>query len=556
MNPWVVSRHAFWILSSVLALACEPARPQTTDSQTNWMRSCSIDSQCGAKLSCVCGVCTSTCASDAECASLPGTVCIGASEAGSIAQCGGIAPTSAGLCMPRCEEDSCASGQMCVAGVCTPVPDSKAAIVVETGIRHQTLTGYGASVAFVESEILEHPSGPMLYQALFADLGLDVLRFRNRYAETGADLSTAAELVSVAADSLGRAPTVIMTSWSPPAALKASGALYCSGNPGTCTLTRLPGGGFDYDAFAAYWRASLDAYQALGVVPDYVGLQNNPDWIPTSAEQGQACRFLPVEGTTPVTVNGITSTVSYPGFAEAQAATLAAFSGLASVPKMLAPEAANVYGVEDYANALDLSPVDALSHHLYGASLDNLQAPEMAALGELARLHDRPLFQTEMHADGIGTAVLTHYATAVEGASAYLQTTLVGSASGPAASPYALVGLDPGRFVLQDPYFALRHYALHTDPGWVRVDATSSDVRLLVSAWLSPNEDALTVVLVNSGPDQVAFHLEISGATMTESEVRRTVFDGAERFQNLGSLSAEGVLEIPGRSVVTVALRQ
>jgi hypothetical protein len=33
----------------------------------------------------------------------------------------------------------------------------------------------------------------------------------------------------------------------------------------------------------------------------------------------------------------------------------------------------------------------------------------------------------------------------------------------------------------------------------------------------------------------------------------RTVFDGTERFANLGSLPAEGIVNIPPRSVVTVA---
>jgi len=542
-------------LCAGLALGCEPSSPQTTDSQTNWLRECRIDEQCGP-YSCLCGVCTDPCASDDECADLPGASCVAAGDPGSIARCGGSSPTSAGLCLPRCEDSACPSGQMCVANVCTPVPQSSSSIRIETARQYQTLTGYGASVAYVEDEIMSHPRGPALFKALFADLGLDVLRFRNRHAVPGDDdLTIAKDLVDAAAASLGRVPTLFLTSWSPPAALKANAALQCSGNQPTCTLLRA-NGTFDYASYASYWRASLDAYLAAGVTPDYVGLQNNPNWSPTSAEVGEACRFLPVEGMGTVLQGGVETSALFPGFSEAQAAVLQAFDGLASVPKILAPETSDAGSVADYAAVLDLANVDALSHHLYGADPMNFDSADMSALEEFGTLHARPIFQTEMTADGFGTAVLTHYATAVGGASAYLQAMLVGSASGPAATPTALVGLTAADFTLQDPYFALRHFALYTDPGWVRVDAQASDVRLLSSAWLSPDEDALTVIVVNTGMAPLSVGLDISGFTIASSEVRRTVFDGVERFANLGSLSAEGVVEIPGRAQVTIAARR
>jgi len=534
-------------------LGCEPSSPQTTDSQTNWLSECRIDEQCGP-FSCLCGVCTNACTGDDGCADLPGASCVVAGDPGSIARCGGSLPTSAGLCLPRCEDSACPSGQMCVADVCTPVPQSSSEIRIETARRYQTLTGYGASVAYVEDEITSHPRGPALQQALFGDLGLDVLRFRNRYATPGDDdLTIASELIDAAAASLGRVPSVFLTSWSPPASMKANAALQCSGNQPTCTLIRGTNG-FDYGAYAAYWRQSIDAYLAVGIVPDYIGLQNNPNWSPTSAELGEACRFLPVEGMGTVLQGGVETSALFPGFAEAQAAVLSAFDGLATVPKILAPETSDVGSVADYAAVLDIATVDALSHHLYGADPLNFDSADMTELGALAAEQERPIFQTEMTADGFGTAVLTHYATAVEGASAYLQAMLVGSASGPAASPSALVGLTANDFTLQDPYYALRHFALHTDPGWVRVDAQSSDVRLLSSAWLSPAEDALTVIVVNTGMAPISAELAIAGFTITSSEVRRTVFDGVERFANLGQLSTEGVLEIPGRAIVTMAL--
>jgi glucuronoarabinoxylan endo-1,4-beta-xylanase len=546
MPPW---------LFPILAFGCDPdTDPMVIDSQTNWLSICEIDAQCGA-LHCVCGVCTNPCNKDADCTKTKGSVCLSSTDVGAIAQCGGGPATAPGLCMPRCDDGRCARGQMCVASVCTPVPIAAAHVRVDTGAHQQVLTGFGATVAYSEGDITTHPKKDALYQAVFADLGLDVLRLRNRYGHVGDDdLTSAKELVTQATKSLGRSPKIFMTSWSPPATLKANGAELCSGNPDTCTLKKTAAGAFDYAAFAAYWRGALDAYTMAGVVPDYVGLQNNADWVPASSVMGEACKFLPVEGTAPALVGSTTQMVKYPGLAEAQAATVAAFAGAASVPKIMAPESSDTASVAAYVAALDSSTLGAVSHHLYGT---NPQAPDLSSLqsvGKLARQDGVPVFQTEADADGFGTALLIQYTATVENASAYVQSSLTSSAIGPGTDPGALVGLTASDFTLEDPYYSVRHFARYTDPGWVRVDASSSVQTLLASAWQSPGADALTIVLVNTSASEVDAELALAeGSWPGTSRVTRTVFGGSERAADLGSLSSQDVLRVPGRSIVTVA---
>jgi glucuronoarabinoxylan endo-1,4-beta-xylanase len=528
--------------------------PQSTDSQTNWLTVCRIDAQCG-RLRCVCGVCTNPCSAARDCADLNGTTCVAAGEPGAIAQCGGERMAGAGLCLPGCSAASCARGQMCVAGVCTPVPVPTARVAIDPGTRYQVLTGFGATVAFSERDITSHPRKDALYRALFEDLGLDVLRLRNRHGHSGEDdLSTASALIAAARASLGRSPAVFLTSWSPPPPLKANGALTCSGNLESCMLSRTPGGAFDYAGFGAYWRGSLDAYAAVGVVPDYIGIQNNPDWVPTFSEVAEACKFLPVQGTATAFVSGAPVTVEYPGFAEAQAATLAALSGAPAAPRILAPETTDPESVAEYVAALDRSTLGAVSHHLYGVDPEDPDLSSLAAAGEVARLAGKPAFQTEMQADGLGTALLIHHSTTVEGVSAYLQTSLTSWTAGPGSNAQALVGLTFGDFVLQEPYHSLQHFALHTDPGWVRIEATSSVSNLLASSWKSPRGDALTIVLVNASRTDVDAKLDLAtGSWPVPSRVLRTVFGGVERSANLGSLSTEGVLRVPARSIATVS---
>ena len=545
-----------------LALACTPTRQGgEIDSQTNWMKACQIDAQCGSgSLSCICGVCTSACGGDDACASLSleGGACVAAEEPGVIARCGGNKPADPGLCLPRCEDVPCPVGQMCVASVCQPIREPKVHVSVDTDpmLRRQPLIGFGASIAYAEAEITSHPKRDEFYTTAFKNLGLDVLRLRNRYGDTGDDdLTTARTLIDAVTASIGRAPTLLLSTWSPPAALKANGKNECQGNPGTCTLIKTPAGVYDYAGFARYWRESLDAYSAVGVVPDYIGIQNNANWVPTAQEIGEACRFLPVEGTTTVTINGVDVEIAYPGYAEALDATLEALDGFAPMPKVLAPETSNFAAVNDYTPDLDFASVDALAHHLYGVDLATVDKEGLAALGDFSSAYARPILQTEMQAPGYETAVLIHHTLEIEGGSAYIVTSLTGAAVGSVgANTEAPIALGPNDFVIQESYYALQHYALHTDPGWVRVKSESTRPdELLVSSWISPAEDKLTLVLVNTGTEELDVGLDLE-RTYATSEVSRSAFNGTERNVSLGALSAERIVNLPSHAVVTVAL--
>jgi O-glycosyl hydrolase len=334
-----------------------------------------------------------------------------------------------------------------------------------------------------------------------------------------------------------------MTSWSPPPSMKANATEQCSGNLGTCTLVQNPDGSFDYDAFAQYWRASLEAYAQVGIYPDYIGIQNNPDWVPPGSESGEACKFLPSEGTEMVGAQPVT----YPGFAEAQAATRAAIADLPGVPKLLAPETANAQTTADYV--VDFADVDALGHHLYGTDAMSLDPTVLTTLGDLAREHDRPIFQTEMQADGLETAVLIHYTTVAEGGAAYFQQTLTSS-----TNSQALITVDANNFRELDPYYGMQHFSRYTDPGWKRVEATSSSESLLSSAWIAPDSSALTVILINVSGQELAAHLDFLTGRLPVSIVTRSAFDHGERDHDLGQLASEGLVRLPAHSVVTVAL--
>jgi len=544
-----------WAVTAAGAFfACGPSEPQT-GSQTNWFRTCDVSAECGP-LSCICGACTQPCDDDAGCDELSGASCVAAEEEGAVAACGGEQYPSVGLCLPRCQDTGCEEGSSCVAGVCRPLAEATAEVAVDLEVRHQTLVGFGASLAYAEDEIVAHPQKDALFDLMFADSGADVVRMRNRFeSDNAGDLAATAEIIAAAADRLGRTPTTFITSGSPPSFLKESGSKVCAGNVDTCTLVRLDGGGYDYAGFAEHWRASLEAHANAGIPLDYLSIQNNPNWIPPESDPADACRFLPVEGTTSVVVGDVEQDVDYPGFAEALEAVRAAIADLPDVPLLAVPEVSGVGALPEYAAALDPTDLAALAHHLYGMDPLAVDQDLLSQAAELAAELERPLFQTEMRANGIDTAVLMQHALSTAGAATYLQNDFVVSASRDGGDEHALIALSADGFEAQAPFHAIRHFARFTDPGWVRVDAESDADEVLATAWLSPAEDEVTVVVVNSGDTEhkatLTFALESS---FEESQVTRTTFDGLERSAALGVWSPEAPLELPPHSIVTIAL--
>jgi glucuronoarabinoxylan endo-1,4-beta-xylanase len=544
---------ALLALVSVLIAACSPERGPQTGSQTNWLTACRSDTECG-DLECLCGTCTASCDAEADCADLTGASCVPAEDAGAIALCGGCAPAHAGFCLQRCDEQECDDGTACVAGVCTPLREPTVSVSIDSSAQYQSLVGFGAGIAYMDEEIVQHSASDALYDAMFSESGFDVLRVRNRYNDAGSgNLSAATEIVGAATERMGRAPVVFMSSWSPPGALKADGAAVCSGNLDTCTLAQLEDGSFDYPGFATHWRESLDAYAAEGLEPDYVGIQNDPDWVPPASAPLEACRFLPVEGTETVNVNGADVEVRYPGFSEALAAVVEALTGLASVPLIAAPETTGVVSTVDYASQLDFGSIDAIGNHMYGTDPSAPNRDALLALNDLGQEHALPVLQTEMRAEGLETAILMQEALSVIGVSAYLQNDFVASSHLTTPDPTALISLTETDFTVEDPYYAMAHFARDTDPGWIRVAADSDAPSLLATAWLSPGEDALTVVLVNTNPTDTTVEIAFGDDTPTVSRVTRTVFPGVERMAELGELAPQGIMTVPGHTIVTVA---
>jgi glucuronoarabinoxylan endo-1,4-beta-xylanase len=429
--------------------------------------------------------------------------------------------------------------------------DVDVTVSVDADTRAQTMQGFGASLAFYVNYLTDHPSKAEVYDIIFRNLGLDVLRVGNWY-QTGTVDAQTVEVVQQARASLGAAPRLVMSSWSPPASMKSNND---TKNGGTLAQQN---GAFAYDAFGDWWASALAAYAAAGVVPDYVSVQNEPDFQAT----WESCRL------------GATETATRAGYAPALAAVSARLAGLGSPPQLLGPELASAANgrVQTYLASVSADSLGGIAHHLYGGGTE-ADGPDsyLATMQDVAAsAGGKPIFMTEFGPqapDPLDTAWLIYNAVTVEGVSAYLYWGLVWAAPAAGSPPQGLVTVenpyDRGSwtttkgYIINPTFFALEHYARWIDAGWQRVGASSTADAVKASAFASPDGSRVTVVLLNTdgAPHTVAVAVAAGGGpfAFTTSALYRTSGTD-EQGAALGPLGGGNAVTLAPRAIVTAVL--
>ena len=434
-------------------------------------------------------------------------------------------------------------------------------VVLDATVRYQTLAGFGAATAYQPN--LLSVRNDDIYQVLFVDSGLDILRLGNWYQNGGPNTSptspftdqVAVQIVQKATAARGGIPPrILMSSWTPPAYLKSNGVT----KPGYGNTTTPAGtliqkdGAYAYADFGDWWARALQAYAAQGIVPTYVSIQNEPDFFTSNWE---TCVFGPTEG---ATVEGIPAA----GYGQALGAVYGAIqaAGLASPPVLLGPETTGFtdHVVQRYMNGLDPAQIGGVAHHLYGVAGDN-PAPDSfnGAMGDVARTGASvglPTFMTEYSPNAptmFDTALLINNAMTVENASAYIYWELIWNSAAPQTGLVAVSGFSPtAPYTINDLYYALKHFARWTDPDWVRVEAKSSASSVRASAYLSPDGASATLVLLNADDkdhfvtvDPGAFPFGTLAVYRTSGDSERTAVVAPE---------GDGSIALPPRSIATL----
>ncbi len=412
---------------------------------------------------------------------------------------------------------------------------------INVGIRHQKIDGFGASGAWYTTDLTKHEKKTELYNLLFKDLGLDILRIRNTYNMEQNAFDEAVEIAKNGEAALGRDLKIFVSSWSPPARLKSNGNVI----GGTLKQSN---GRYMYTEFAQWWYKSIAAYNKAGLEIDYISIQNETDY----EAPWESCKFAPYKAAD-------TNLAAYNKAFEAVWQKLNSEIGQA-MPKMLAPESSGIGNAKDYIENLDsLSHVYGYAVHLYdcsgcGGSPDRF-IPRMKSLSNIVMRHgNKPLFQTEFEdepgtwEDAINTALTIHNSLTALKVSAYLYWDLFW---GPGT---ALVSMDDSSsYTIKPTYYAFKQYSAFIGADWQQVDATSDNSGVRLSAYISPDNKKLTAVILNvTDSIDISLDITIKNFAISKGEIYRS--SQTENCVLVGNYNEKDLLNIPKNSITTLSL--
>jgi len=413
----------------------------------------------------------------------------------------------------------------------SPYDSLKAATAgINASETYQTLEGFGASMAFWYGELYDHPEKEDIYEYAFHELGLDILRLRNLYGK-----SARFDIYQEFADRIytysENDVIIFLSSWGPPGNLKSNNSPNNGG-----TLKKNTSGEYDYEGFAQYWYDSLIEFYDWGIYPDYISIQNEPGF----EVEWESCKFESHE------------TTSFAGYDQALAAVYDAIQDLDFIPKILAPEVLGIgYNLfPKYANAMNQDYVDAYAYHLYHGG-DGNENPDsfITNLSSIANSYsDKPIFQTEYDYGGwFNTAWLMHNCLVYGNLSAYLYWTIMGTSDIDAA----FIKMGHNHFTVTKNYWAFRQFSKFIHAEWQRVGAEIDNEGVKVSAYISPHDDMLTVVIINTGEEE-EIEFNIQDFLVDGGEIIRTseTEDGTVISNDYDGSTT---LVLPPHSITTVA---
>ncbi len=422
-----------------------------------------------------------------------------------------------------------------------PIPaEPTGACQIDVSTRHQKIEGFGASGAYYTENLVDHKDKTELYNVLFKELGLDIFRIKNSHDMDPKIFKDTVEIAKCAEAALGRDLKIMISSWSPPTYLKSDA------NTIGGTLKQKDGK-FMYDEFAQWWCDSLAAFAKAGVKVDYINIQNELDY----EAPWDSCQFAPTAASDP-------NLAAYDTAFETVWQKLNAEMGPA-MPKMLAPESSGLGNCRQYIENLDdLSHVYGYSHHLYDCSgcghAPDRFIPRMQSLRDLVLQHgDKPVFQTEFEEDpgkwpdAINTALTIHNAMTVEQVAAYLYWDLFW------APGTALLSMDDTfTYTIKPTYYAYKQYSAFINADFQRVDASSDNTGVRISAYISPDNKKLTVVIINVTADtDITLGLVFKDFSVSKGEIYRS--SETENCVRVGSYKGQA-LKLPANSVTTLSL--
>lgn len=427
---------------------------------------------------------------------------------------------------------------------------------VDLNTRHQNIIGFGAGSVYYTNWMTAHPNRDEIYDTLFTGLGLSLLRIGNWNQDTNATLEVDSAIVAEGKKRLGNRMRIFMSSWTAPAHLKASGELKGKVNGVQFTVAQntlaKSNNVYVYDQFAHWWKRSIEKYNAKGMGPDFISLQNEPDM---NAEY-EGTIFAKTEGTSA-------------GYPQALKAVADSVATLSIKPILYGPEPLGIgyNNFQGYANKLDASLLGGWAYHLYHGNLNDSKYNDPDGFNtEFNTLSStytgKPWIMSEfcpmrsgvLSSDMLTLARLIQNSFVQGNASGYINWELLWGDGGQTVhleNPW-----NPGTwtttqgYIVNPEYHGLRHYSRFVSPGWQRIASTSDDSDVRAVAFASARNDSLTVVVLNLAAS--ARQIQLDPADFAEPVALWQSQVNGEMSRKVAIVAGQSQFDLPDSSVTTL----
>lgn len=414
----------------------------------------------------------------------------------------------------------------------------------------QEMIGFGGALTWYSPWVTNNSKKNEIADLMFDDLGIDIIRFKNWYypddypmvkttEAMGDDGSLAHwnatnELYNLAMERNDDIK-ILLSSWGPPPALKSNNATRAT--TGANTLKKVDGQ-FMYDEFAQYW---YDVLEYVPFDPDYISIQNEPTYTNTG---WTTCQWAATE------------TGDLPGYVTAFDKVYDAIKNRPHLPIMLGPESQDIPTYAAFANLLeDKAHCGMLGYHPYNINANTTASATITSLQGIGAIDAKPNLMTEFsdNLDWFKTANFIQHSLIHANSSGYIYWKLAW-ATPSSGEDHAMISTtnNSSTYTVTPYYHLIKHFSKNIDAGYHRVDATSANVNISVSAFLNPSGTQVTVILINNSAGEINVDLKATGKTISAiSAVQSKV---GSYYVSVPELSPSKPVALTAQSITTVVL--
>jgi O-glycosyl hydrolase len=272
--------------------------------------------------------------------------------------------------------------------------------------------------------------------------------------------------------------------------------------------------------------------------PDYLSIQNEPTYLNAG---WTTCQWSSTE----------TSTL--PDYHIAFDNVYDKIKNRPHVPVMIGPESQDVPTYAAFANKLkDRSHCGAFGYHPYNINAGTSAAQIQSSLESVGAITGKPNIMTEFsdNLDWFNTAMFIQSTLVYANSSGYIYWKLIWNTPGSGTDAAVVSVAQGGQYVVTPYYHLIKHFAKHINAGYKRVEASSSNPSLHLSAFISPDNGTITVIAINNGTGSVDADFAATGKTISAI----TADQSREGDYYKAVTPANGTVVLAPRSITTVVL--